>query len=107
MGRYIEAARNQKESTSYVIANNWHTKLMEIYKQMKEEKKLHLLQNLLNSSHVGVRSWAATHYLSIDETVAKSVLQEITKQGGKLGLSAEMVIKEWDNGNLKSYYESI
>ena len=105
--KYIQAARSQKDSESYQTANKWHSLLIETYKQLKEQKKLRLLRDLLTHEHIGVRSWAATHYLSIDEDVAKKTLRDIANVGGLLGLSAETVIKEWDNGNLKSYYMNL
>ena len=107
INQYIEAARNQKDSESYEIANEWHAKLIQIYMQLRNIDKLAELKQLLTNAHIGVRSWAATHYLQVDETLAKNVLREIANKGGLAGLSAETVIKEWDNGNLKRYYSEL
>src|SRR5690606_2457699 len=89
------------------LANSYFHEIIGIFRELWKNNRLTDLKPLLSHVYDGVKSCSATHYLMVDENEAKKILRELEKKGGINGLSAETVIKEWDNGNLKRYYENV
>ncbi|RQW74674.1 DUF2019 domain-containing protein [Lysinibacillus composti] len=59
------------------------------------------LEKLLDHSNDYVKYSSATHLLSVKEEKAKEVLKQLGSKPQLFGFSVEMLISEWDNGNLK------
>lgn len=86
---------------NYKKTNKAHDKLINAYKKIKEfDNKLNSLLPLLSNENISVRSWSATHLLP-HSNEAKDILKKISKEDGLLAFDAKMVLKEWENGNLK------
>jgi hypothetical protein len=69
------------------------------------DKGITELEKLLEHSNDYVRYAAATYLLSVKEEKAKAVLQELTRkqQPPLFGFFIEMLLKEWNKGNLREY----
>lgn len=87
------------------LANKYARGIINSYLKLKELGKTNALSKLLTSENDNVRLWAATHVLSTDEIEAKLVLEELAAKGDLNAFSAEMTLREWNNGNLKLIYE--
>jgi hypothetical protein len=97
-----EAAKESKPK----LSNKYARKIINSYLQLKELGKTSELSKLLNSDNDNVRLWAATHTLPTNEVEAKRVLQELASNSGLNAFSAEMTLKEWNQGNLKLTYDT-
>ncbi|MBT2700890.1 DUF2019 domain-containing protein [Bacillus sp. ISL-40] len=61
------------------------------------------LEKLLEHSNDYVKYCSATHLLSVKEVKAKDVLKRLVSKPQLFGFDVEMLIIEWDKGNLKDY----
>jgi hypothetical protein len=106
LNQYEQYCIGHKENSTKdsELANSFYQKLISIFKTLKARDELYKLKAFLHHPHDGVKAWASTHYLLVDELEAKKSLSELISKGGLQGLSSETVIKEWDSGKLKSYY---
>jgi|26BtaG_2_1085354.scaffolds.fasta_scaffold07040_4 hypothetical protein len=72
---------------------------------LKKNNKLINLKPILNDPNLGVASWAALYYLTIDEELAVQRLKEIIDAKIKfVSLSAEYILKQWEDGSLEIYF---
>ena len=94
------------------ITNRLYKKLRKKYTQLKsiENTGINNLSELLTYDNDYVQYCAAARYLPIDEKRAKTVLNKLIskyeKTKGGLGIfcfSMEMLIEEWDKGNLRNH----
>ncbi|MEQ8154380.1 MAG: hypothetical protein ABRQ25_05790 [Clostridiaceae bacterium] len=106
----IHSAINYGISAYEVITDSKRTnKLYKInfnnFKRLKSQgdKGIEKLSYLLKYNNDYVRYSAAVHLLTIKENEAKTVLYELSICSGIFGFSAEMLLKEWNNGNLREY----
>lgn len=77
-----------------------YRKIEEIFEFLKKENTRDKFQKFLSHPSSGIRLWAATFLLPINEKEAKKVLNEITQIGGIVSFSAKMILQEWNKGNL-------
>lgn len=106
----IHSAINYGISAYEVITDSKRTnKLYKInfnnFKRLKSQgdKGIEKLSYLLKYNNDYVRYSAAVHLLTIKENEAKTVLYELSICSGIFGFSPEMLLKEWNNGNLREY----
>lgn len=106
----INSAIDYGTSAYEVITDSKRTnKLYEInfnnFKRLKSlgDEGIEKLFNLLKYNNDYVRYSAAVHLLSIKENEAKTVLYELSICSGIFGFSIEMLLKEWNKGNLRDY----
>lgn len=103
--QYISGAEEHgqgTESGDHKKANLAYSHINDAYKKLKEKNpKLTDLIPLLSHSNSSVRSWAASHLLSINSEAALPVLEKISQEKGLTAFSAEMTIKQWKEGKLE------
>ncbi len=90
------------EDGNYKRGNKAHdalVALLPIIDEMSEGRQM--LSMLFENDHPGVRSWAATHCIEVNEEQAIDVLSKIAEQKGPLSISAHMVLELWKKGELK------
>lgn len=96
----IKYAEATEKGNSKVVNRNFSI-ITKIIQFLKNENGLSNLSIFLNHSSTGVRLWAATYLLLIEENEAIKVLQQISSQKGILSFDAQMTLSEWKKGNLK------
>ncbi|WP_162633311.1 DUF2019 domain-containing protein [Echinicola strongylocentroti] len=103
--KYIAAAQQYESGT--LIGNRNQTnkaykKLNAFFKELKASNQLDKLLVLTGHENCGVKMWAATHILPVNEETGLRVLDELASnlQGGLFGFDAKMTIQEWKKGNL-------
>ncbi|MBM4345402.1 MAG: DUF2019 domain-containing protein [Deltaproteobacteria bacterium] len=104
---YRSSAEKHGEATrkgDYRKANKHHDILNDALVEIRKTGKIGAaaLMDLLTDDDDSVRCWAATHCLVVEEPAARRVLQQFVDDGGFLAMDAEMVLKEWDKGTLKT-----
>jgi len=102
--KFENSARMHTDATElgdYKKANKNYKEITDATHFLKMQDSIHLLNNFLNSPSTGVRLWAATYILTIDENKGIGVLEEIAKRQDIHSLTARTIINEWRNGNLK------
>ncbi|NJM24452.1 MAG: DUF2019 domain-containing protein [Bacteroidia bacterium] len=95
--KHAEAA----ELGDYKIANKNQAVIEKVVNFLKGRNELKSLSQFLNHSSDGVKGWAATYLLPIEERQAIRALEEIAKGSGIRSLAAETTLSEWRKGNLK------
>ncbi len=85
-------------------ANRNYDKIRDVVSYLRKNVALHELSIFYTHSNLSVRSWAASYLLPIDEKRSLQVLKEIANMEVFGSLDAKMTIKEWKNGNLKTFY---
>lgn len=102
---FIEAAIKHAESTSngnYKVANKNYDKIIKAIAFLKQSDKLYTLNDLLEHPSVGVRIWASTYLLSLNEERALMILENIVnEERGIHSLIAQTTLNEWGKGTLK------
>jgi hypothetical protein len=101
---FEEAAINQAaaiEQGDYKTANKKYKEIKNSIAFLSKESATGYLREYLSNNSVGVRLWAATQLLLIDEKEAITVLKEIAGLKIIHALTAKMTISEWEKGNLK------
>lgn len=104
MALFEEAALKHTEATEqgdYKSANKSYDKIIKAIDFLRSEDQVKALLNFFQHNSEGVRGWAATYLLPIEEGEAIKVLEEIAKGPGIRALAAETTLNEWKNGNLK------
>ena len=107
---FVEAAIKHAEATKeadYKTGNKNFLKKIAAVSYLKEHNSIHELLQYLNHNDVGVRLAAATYLLPQYEEKGIKVLEEIAKIAGPPSFDAKMTLREWRNGNLKSYLQNI
>ncbi len=102
--RYREAA----EKTGNPVAkeaNVWARRLHKHYKQLctSEEGKAGIVA-LLSDPSPYVRCWAASHSLAWTPEIARHVLEELRDAKGPCSFTAEITLKEFEQGRLSFDY---
>lgn len=85
--------------------NKLYDKCFKNFKELKSVKikGINELEKLLEHPNDYVKLSAATHFLSINEGKAKKVLKQLENKPELFGFVVEMLLSEWDEGNLKEY----
>jgi len=103
--RYVLHAQEHGKSTlagDFKTTNKHHDELLKILDELLNlgDEGNKLLLSLLQHENESVSLWAASHTLKIDEKQAKEKLKEIMKSDSFFNFDAEMILQEWDAGNL-------
>jgi transcriptional regulator len=85
--------------------NRLYDKNFKNFKALKQlgNKGIGELEKLLSHPNDYVKYSSATHLLSIEEKKAKEVLKKLVNKPELFGCSVEMLLSEWDRGNLREY----
>lgn len=92
------------DSGNSKVANKNYDRIEFIVKFLRENQELSQLAVFYNHPNAHVRLNAAAYLLPVFEKESLKIMKNITKEKGIVSLDAEMTIKEWKNGNLKSFY---
>lgn len=100
--QYASAHGEATERGDYKQANKNYHKLYEVLLQLQAcgEEGESALRRLMNDSYDPVVCWAATHSLSFAEADAIRVLKELSQKKGIIAFGAEMVLQQWEKGEL-------
>lgn len=101
---FKEAAIKHSEATENgdsKLANKNYSAIINAVSFLKEHNKLQNLNEFLNYPLIGVRIWAATYLLPINEKEAVAVLEELSRRTDIFSLDAKTTLNEWRKGNLK------
>jgi len=101
---FEEAAAKHGEATEtgdYRTGNKCWGVIDQAIKFIKEQNETSALSRFLDHRAVGVRLWAASYMLPINENEAIKVLEHISGQSGLNSLSARTTLSEWRKGSLK------
>lgn len=104
MKQFEEAAIAHEQATEkgdYKVANKSYTIITKAIAFLKEKSDIDKLSKFLTHESIGVRSWAATFLLPVQEDEAILVLEQIANGDGIRSFAAKTVLSEWRNGNLK------
>lgn len=102
--QYEELAIRQTDATEagdYRKANKAHDQLEQLFKRFRDDSETanELLSSLLKSADDRVRSWAASHCLSLKINIpeAENVLREVSEKSKfpLLGFTAEKTLEVW------------
>lgn len=85
--------------------NKLYDKCFKNFKELKGFGSIGIdeLEKLLKHPNDYVKYCSATHFLSVNEEKAKEILIKLVSKPDLFGFSVEMLIIEWDEGNLKEY----
>lgn len=101
---FIKAAVIHGEATetgNHKVANKQYDIIVNVYKELqKNEGGTRELQQLMYYKNPSVQSWAASYCLQFYPDEAKKVLQNVQENGGLVGFSAKITLREWEKGNL-------
>lgn len=102
---FEEAAIKQAEAIeegNYKMGNKQYDKIVRAMIFIKSENAVNRLKKFLCYPSVGVRLWAASYLLRVDEKEGTKALEKIAKSSssGIHGLTAETTLSEWKKGNL-------
>lgn len=89
------------EQGDHTTGNKYYITITKMAAFLKSENAISDLNDFLSSPFVGVRLWAASYWLAVNEQQGIKVLEEIINSSGIHSLTAEMTLKEWKKGNLK------
>jgi hypothetical protein len=91
------------ESGEYEVGNEHHDKLFAVVGRIRATGQIAnlALLTLLEDEAAGVRCWAATHCLIVDEHRARQALRDLFSHPSIAGFNAQMVLQEWDKGSLE------
>lgn len=98
------AATKHAEATEqgdHKTGNKNYTVISNVITFLKEQNEMERLSVFLNNSSEGVRLWAATYLLPVNEQQAIGVLEEIAKGSGICSFNADITLSEWRKGDLK------
>jgi len=92
------------EAGDYKKGNAHHDRLIEVLGDLRQHgaQGEQALLDLMRDESASARIWAATHSLSVDEAQARRALESLSAEPGIIGFEAQMVLSEWDKGNLRS-----
>lgn len=101
--RYYQATN---EGNSRKV-NKAYDKIIECYGEIKKQDLIAQLEPLIYDEFIGVRLYASTHILPYNEGKAKKQLSELMNSDNLVSLEAKYTIREWDEGNLREYLETL
>lgn len=93
------------ETGDHKMANRNHAIIIKTVKYIDKYFRRDVLQPLLISPDAGVRLWAASYTLPINEAEAVRVLEALSEEQTLVGFSAKMTVKEWKKGNLSDFFK--
>jgi hypothetical protein len=102
--KFEEAAIKHEEATElgdYKAGNKNYAVIAKVIIFLKNNNCIYKLSDFLSHRSVGVRMWAATYLLPIQETEGLRVLKQIASGTGIHSFNAKITIGEWEKGNLK------
>lgn len=85
-------------------ANRCYDNIGKIVQLLRDEKQLARLAVFYNYPNAFVRLAAAAYLLPVFEKESIKIMKEVSKESGIASLDAEIIIKEWKNGNLRKFY---
>lgn len=88
------------ETGNYKLGNKYYKDIISAIDYLKKSNAINVLEMLLSDSSIGVRLWAASYMLAVDEECAVNTLEDIIKTDGIHSLTAETTLSEWRDGNL-------
>lgn len=94
----------QAEATEigdYKSGNKYYSQIISAIDYLKSENSIYRLLFFLDSPFIGVRLWAATYMLPLNEDESKKVLEEIMVSSGIHSFTAKTTLNQWLNGTLK------
>jgi hypothetical protein len=101
LAQYVEAAEAHGQAIErgdFKMANRNHRIATSAYAQLQADgptSQLDMLP-LLRHPSASVRAWVAAHALDFAPEQGKAVLAELVRDGGLIGLIAEIALKEWE-----------
>jgi hypothetical protein len=101
---FEEAATKHAEATEqgdYKTGNKCYATIAKAMTFLKEQGEVLTLLKFINHASVGVRMWAATFLLPVQENDGVKVLEEIAAETGIHSFTAKTTLSEWRKGNLK------
>jgi hypothetical protein len=107
IAKYVEAAKRHGEATDCgdnKTANKQYKVIEKCYSELMAHGEVGIreLIPLLDDPNNFVRLWAASHLLHVEPTRAKQILANLSGiKGSLVGFNADMVLKEWEKGDLK------
>lgn len=94
------------ETGNFKVGNKCFDNQIRCLSYLHKQGKIEMLEPFLSHENPGVRESAAYAFLSIHPQRAEEVLSEIaTGNYGFHSINAEMLLKEWNDGNLVFLYE--
>ncbi|NOW94687.1 DUF2019 domain-containing protein [Mucilaginibacter sp. SG564] len=106
--QFVDAASKHAEASQtgdYKIANKSYKEIANAYTFLKDHDSLLVLLDYLDHKSTGVRIWAATYVLPINEKKGIATLEDVGKSTqGILSSTAKTTLSEWLKGNLKRIY---
>jgi len=102
LAHYRQAAENTSEPMKNPREHNkWADKLHACYKELRKSAEGRAgIVDLIGDPNPHVRAWAAAHSLMWAPDVARPALEAERDAGGLLGFEAEIVLDEFDKGEL-------
>ena len=92
-GEFIQAGDDKS-------ANKIHSQIRSLVKRIRESdpEVKNEFYKLLTHENSSVRLWTAIELIETDPGKAKSVIEEIKKDKGVIGLTAKSLLKMWNDG---------
>ncbi len=105
INKYIDSATNYGESIcagDSKLSDKYFDKIEKVFQDIKslEDTGLDEIAKLFNHENEGVRLWSSSHLLNYPKYESYKVLEMIRDSGTILGLTAEMTLDQWKNGNI-------
>lgn len=83
------------EQRDYETANGQHDLLYEAYFALEKAGRINVtLSEFMTHQNPHVRGWIATHMLKFDAPETTRVLRKLSAEGGNVGFSARIVLRE-------------
>lgn len=102
---YAGAATNTDCNSTPDEANRAHDEMHDAYRLLRTTSEgREAISALMDDGNPGVRLWAAAHSLFWKPDRARAVLKRLAAEGGLLGFTAEMTLREFDAGRLTFDY---
>ena len=106
VSRYAEAAiehMRASEAGDYRAANRAHDVVVTIYSRLRRQgyNAQATLLPLLQHRSPAVRGWAGAHALEFAPERGEPILEQLAREPGAVGLSAEMTLQQWRKGALR------
>ena len=101
---FINDASAHLEATlkgDFKTANKLHSKLMRLYKKVKESKDESQYLGFLKDINEGVCLWAATFLLRTHTEAAVACLKKLSSSPSIISMDAKMILEMWDKGELE------
>ncbi len=105
VARYRQGAIANSDISDPKKANRGAKQLHACYKILREsEEGREALIGLMDDPEPSIRCWASAHSLQWKPDSARRSLEALRDSKGHYSITAEMTLKEYDNGRLKFDY---